>query len=64
MTDRERFTAVVRGQPVDYVPIFGFIGAPGVSAGCAAQRSALRDGELLDVPDWGDAPGAGWGKGG
>jgi predicted dehydrogenase len=35
-----------------------------MAAGCAAQRSALRDGELLDVPDWGDAPGAGWGKGG
>ena len=34
MTDRERFVAVVRGQPHDYVPIFGFTGAPGVSCGC------------------------------
>ena len=34
MTDRERFVAVVRGEPCDYVPIFGFHGAPGVSAGC------------------------------
>jgi hypothetical protein len=34
VTDRERFLAVARGQPCDYVPIFGFHGAPGVSAGC------------------------------
>ncbi len=34
MTERERFRAVVRGAPVDYVPIFGFTGAPGVAAGC------------------------------
>lgn len=27
-----------------------------VAAGVAAHKSALRDGELLDVPDWGDAP--------
>jgi len=26
-------------------------------AGAMAHKSALRDGELLDVPDWGDAPG-------
>ena len=26
--------------------------APGVMA----HKSALRDGELLEVPDWGDAP--------
>jgi hypothetical protein len=25
-------------------------------AGVMAHQSALRDGELLDVPDWGDAP--------
>ncbi|MGA2976688.1 MAG: hypothetical protein ABSF77_15370 [Spirochaetia bacterium] len=34
MTDRERFVAVVRNRPVDYVPIFGFTGAPGVACGC------------------------------
>jgi len=28
-----------------------------MAAGVMAHRSALRDGELLDVPDWGDAPG-------
>ncbi len=27
-----------------------------MAAGCAAQTSALRDGELTGVPDWGDAP--------
>jgi predicted dehydrogenase len=27
-----------------------------MAAGAAAQRSALRDGELQDVTDWGDAP--------
>ena len=26
------------------------------AAGVMAHKSALRDGELLDVPDWGDAP--------
>lgn len=27
-----------------------------MAAGCAAQRSALHDGEWTSVPDWGDAP--------
>ena len=27
-----------------------------VAAGVMAHQSCLRDGELLDVPDWGDAP--------
>ncbi|MEK7397823.1 MAG: Gfo/Idh/MocA family oxidoreductase [Candidatus Poribacteria bacterium] len=27
-----------------------------MSAGVMAHKSALKDGELLDVPDWGDAP--------
>ena len=27
-----------------------------MAAGVLAHQSALRDGELLDVPDWGDAP--------
>jgi len=34
MTDRERFVAVATGQEPDYVPIFGFPGAPGMSGGC------------------------------
>ena len=29
-----------------------------MAMGIAAHRSALRDGETLDVPDWGDAPAA------
>jgi len=33
MNDRERFLAVCRGQEPDYVPIFGFPGAPGMSRG-------------------------------
>lgn len=28
-----------------------------MAAGVMAHKSALKDGELLDVPDWGDAPG-------
>jgi predicted dehydrogenase len=28
-----------------------------MAAGVMAHKSALRDGEVLDVPDWGDAPG-------
>ena len=28
-----------------------------MAAGVTAHKSALADGELLDVPDWGDAPG-------
>jgi hypothetical protein len=27
-----------------------------MAAGVMAHKSATRDGELLDVPDWGDAP--------
>lgn len=29
-----------------------------MAAGVIAHKSALRDGEILDVPDWGDPPGA------
>jgi len=28
-----------------------------MAAGATAHRSALRDGEVLPVPDWGDPPG-------
>lgn len=34
MTDRERYLAVARLERPDYVPIFGFPGAPGMSWGC------------------------------
>lgn len=34
MNDRERFLAVVKNEPVDYIPIYGFGGAPGMSLGC------------------------------
>lgn len=34
LTDRERFLAVALGQEPDYIPIFGFPGAPGMSWGC------------------------------
>jgi hypothetical protein len=30
-----------------------------MAAGVMAHKSALRDGEVLSVPDWGDAPGTG-----
>lgn len=36
MTDKERFISVCRGEKPDYVPIFGFPGAPGMSRGCIA----------------------------
>jgi hypothetical protein len=59
MTDRERFTAVVRGQPVDYVPVFGFIGAPGVSAGCMRKTyDRLRATGMPDVGGCWDIGGA------
>jgi uroporphyrinogen-III decarboxylase len=34
MTHRERFVAVARGEESDYIPIFGFPGAPGMAGGC------------------------------
>ena len=34
MNDLERFLAVVHFEKPDYVPIFGFPGAPGMSGGC------------------------------
>jgi uroporphyrinogen-III decarboxylase len=37
LNDRERFLAVARGETPDYIPIFGFSGAPGMSWGCMAN---------------------------
>ena len=34
MTDLDRFIAMCAGEKPDYVPIFGFPGAPGMSRGC------------------------------
>ena len=34
MNKRERFLAVCRGEKTDYIPIFGFPWAPGMSGGC------------------------------
>ena len=34
MNNLDRFKAIVHGERPDYVPIFGFFGAPGVSHGC------------------------------
>lgn len=51
MTDRERFVAVVRNQPVDYVPIFGFTGGPGVSCGC--MRTTYNRLRATGMPDMG-----------
>lgn len=34
MNDRDRFKAVANFETPDYVPIFGFPGAPGMSGGC------------------------------
>lgn len=33
MNQRERFLAVVKGETPDYIPLFGFPGAPGMSGG-------------------------------
>lgn len=52
MTDLERFLAVCRGERPDYVPIFGFPGAPGMSRGCMAKthRRLVETG----MPAWVD----------
>ena len=50
MNDLERFLAVVNGESPDYVPIFGFHGAPGMSRGCMAKTHdrLVRTG----MPSW------------
>lgn len=40
MTDRERFLAVAGGQTPDYIPIFGFPGAPGMARGAMLKTHA------------------------
>ena len=59
MTDRERFVAVARGEPCDYVPIFGHNDAPGVSAGCMRiTYDRLRATGMPDVGGCWDLGGA------
>jgi len=50
VTDLQRFRAVCRGRQPDYVPIFAFSGAPGMSGG--AMRKTLD--RLVDtgMPEW------------
>ena len=67
MNDRERFLAVVQGESPDYVPIFGFPGAPGMSRGCMKKTHGrlvetgmpasiggvyLEGGQARDVESW------------
>jgi len=52
MNDLERFKAVCRGERADYVPIFAFPGAPGMSGGAMAKTHA----RLVEtgMPEWVD----------
>ncbi len=52
MTDLDRFLCVCHGEQPDYVPIFGFAGAPGLSGGVLRQlhRRLVAQG----MPDWVD----------
>jgi hypothetical protein len=50
VTDRERFTAVCRGEAPDYVPILGFPGSPGMANGCMSHtRERLLE---QGMPEW------------
>ena len=50
MTDRERFLAVAGGEEADFIPIFGFPGAPGMSHGCMepTRLNLVQEG----MPEW------------
>ncbi len=50
MNDLERFLAIVRGETPDYVPIFGFPGAPGMSRG--AMRKTHDRLIATGMPAW------------
>jgi uroporphyrinogen decarboxylase len=51
MNDLERFKAIINFEKPDYVPVFGFPGAPGVSAGCMVltHRHLVEQGMPADV---------------
>jgi hypothetical protein len=42
VTDLERFVAVATGETPDYMPIFGFPGAPGMSGTSLSQVQRRR----------------------
>ena len=50
MTDQERFKAIVHFERPDYVPIFAFPGAPGMSNGCMepTRKRLVEQG----MPEW------------
>ena len=50
MNDRERFVTVCRGEKPDYIPIFGFPGAPGMSGG--ALKWTHRRLQETGMPAW------------
>ncbi len=50
MTDRERFLSVARFEQPDYMPIFGFFGAPGMSRGCMLHTHRQLVGQ--GMPAW------------
>jgi len=52
MNDVERFKAVCAGEKPDYVPIFGFPGAPGMSRGC--MRKTHERLVATGMPAWVD----------
>ena len=53
MNDIERFRAICHFEKPDYVPIFGFPGSPGMSAGACTAEAYRR---LVDggMPEWVD----------
>lgn len=59
MNDLERFKAVVNFEEPDYIPIFGFPGAPGMSRGCMGKthRRLVETGMPAHVGGFG-APGS------
>jgi len=68
MTNRERFLAVARFEQPDYVPIFGFPGAPGMSGGALkwTHRRLVETGMPAGVDgcceDWAVRSNAGWNR--
>ena len=52
----ERTEKVVKPQPILPGPSAHPRTPPRLAAGAAAHKSAMKDGAILDVPDWGDPP--------
>jgi len=55
MNERERFIAICKDEEVDYVPIFGFPGAPGMSRGAMkfTVDNLIKTGMPAEVADYG-----------